>query len=132
MGAAEFLRHPGYMIGDFFVLPLAGFLVARFSRSAPAAYPASVGARVTVLAVGIATLSTVAATLFSVSISENYHDAWSVPHTLFIWFIAYVLTGFFIRGGLQFLSAKTRKLYLAYAGVLLALASHGVLKFLYP
>ncbi len=43
--AAGFLRHPGYMIGDFFVLPLAGLLVARFYRSAPAAYLASVGGR---------------------------------------------------------------------------------------
>ena len=108
MGAADFLRHPGYMVGDFFVLPLAGLLIAHFYRSASGALPAGVGGRVTVLAVSIATLSTVAATLFSVFISEHYHGAWSVPHTIFIWFIAYVLAGFFIRGGLRLLSTKTR------------------------
>ena len=107
MGAADFLWHPGYMIGDFFVLPLAGPLIAHFYRSASGALPAGVGGRVTVLAVSIATLSTVAATLFSVFTSEHYHGAWSVPHTIFIWFIAYVLAGFFIRGGLRLLSTKT-------------------------
>ena len=116
------------MVGDFLMLPLAGFFVARFYRSVAKPHPAAVRLRLTVLVLGIATVVTLLATLFSLFVSGNYQGLWSVPHTLFIWFIAYLLIGFFIRGALQLRSRATRSLYSMYAAVLLALTVHISLK----
>ena len=122
------LRSPGYMIGDFLMLPLAGFLIARYYRTHGSPHLLENAARATLLAISIATLATITLTLFSLLISQHYHGVWSVPHTLFIWLIACILTGFFLRSTPRLWSNRTWSSYFPYVSVVLALVVHISLK----
>ena len=125
---AEFLRSPGHMIGDLVLLPAGGFLIASFYRRT-AEPPPSVGSgRITYAAVALASLVTVTTTVYSIGVSGNYQGLWSVPHTVFIWMIAYVLISYFFRGLGRLLSRPARSLWLNYLGVTAVVSTHIALK----
>jgi len=122
----EFFRNPKFMISDFLLLPACGFLVARFYRSVEEPVLLAASAKVTRISLALATISAVLATMYSIFISNNYGGVWSVPHTLFIWFIAYMLIGFFVRSALQLRVHSTRTSWLYPIGVALAMIGHAI------
>ncbi len=122
------LRDPGHMIGDFVMLPLAALLITQFYQSVADPHPLAVSHRITHIALLGSASTTVGVTFYSISISQNYQGVWSVPHTAFIWFFAYVLATFLIKGALQLSRDSTSRWYAMYGGVVLAVAVHLVLK----
>lgn len=124
-GLVEFFRNPKFMVSDFFLLPACGFLVARFYRSVEKPVPLATSPKVTLIALALATTSAILATAYSIFVSHNY-GAWSVPHTLFIWFIAYMLIGFFVRSVLQLRAQSTRSRWAYPIAVALAMIGHAI------
>mgnify|MGYP001588874587 FL=1 len=122
----KFLRNPKFMISDFLLLPTCGFLVAHFYRSVEKSAPSAASAKVTRISLALATITAVLATMYSIFVSNNYGGVWSIPHTLFIWFIAYVLIGFFMRGALELRGHPTRSPWPYLAGVALAMVGHTI------
>ncbi len=94
----NFLRHPGFMIGDLVILPMVGFLVIFFYRL--------------INSLHIFTLSyfTISIALVSLVLSllNAYRSlfVWKtvkfnlllVPHFFFYWFMSYILISFFVIG----------------------------------
>ena len=121
------LRHPGFIIGDFFLLPLAGLLIAYFYQhvSAPQRWVTS---KVWIFGgAGAATILTV------VSVVRNdLIYIWFVPHGTFYWFMAYVLITFFPRGLLQLVASKAeRGLWPVWLAALLAVSGHFVIPMIF-
>ena len=121
-----FFRNPKFMISDFLLLPACGFLVACFYRSVRRPAGVATSKRVNYGSMGLATLATILATGYSIFISNNYGGVWSVPHTLFIWFMAYILIGFFATGVLQLRVRSRPSLWFHHIGVALALVGHAI------
>jgi hypothetical protein len=122
----EFFRNPKFMISDFLLLPTCGFLVTRFYHSIEEPTAPAASAKVAHTTLALATMATILATLYSVFISNNYGGVWAVPHTLFIWFIAYMLIGFFIRSVLQSRAHPTPRVWPHQIGVALSLIGHAI------
>ena len=122
----EFFRNPKFMISDFLLLPACGFLVTRFYHSVEKPAVSAASAKVGYVSLALATVVTVLATTYSIFVSNNFGGVWSVPHTLFIWFIAYMLIGFFVRGALQLRVHPTLSSWLYQTGVALAMIGHAI------
>lgn len=119
----DFLRNPAFMVGDLVLLPLCGALIAGFYRSASLDLPDEWGHRIAVGSAAIASIAAVATAVFSVSVTETYQGLWSVPHTLFIWFFAYVFVSFLPRAFSDItFYVKARKIYHLMAIVTLPVA----------
>ena len=113
------------MVGDLVLLPFAAFLIARSHRSA---VPVAAGGwRTWQTALGLATLSTAATTGYSLSFG-SYHGVWSLPHTLFIWLLAYVLIGYLITAFPLAWHRRASPPGLSYAGVVSAVVAHTLIK----
>lgn len=86
------LKHPGFMVGDFLLLPITGLLVAYFYQHSGPAESIVTSKLWTIGGVTIATILTV------VSIVRNdLVNIWFVPHGVFYWFMAYMLVTFSLR-----------------------------------
>ena len=123
-----FLTSPGFMIGDLVLLPAAGLLIARHYRWAARSSVSEASRVLQGTALGLATVGTASATIYSTLISRNYEGAWSVPHTLFIWFLAYVLIGYFLAGPKHLSSGGPLPIRLDYLGVAAAVTGHIAIK----
>jgi len=123
-----FLKNPGFMIGDFLLLPFAGFLIARFYRQSAKFRIPLISKRWTYVAVLLATFVTIIGTLYSTLISGSYHGLWSVPHTLFIWVMTYMVASFLLNGFASLRSRSKPSLWISYLGVLGAIAAHVTIK----
>jgi len=87
------LKHPGFMVGDFFLLPITGLLVAHFYQHTG---PAESIVTSKLWTIGGATAATI---LTVVSVVRNdLINIWFVPHGVFYWFMAYMLVIFFPKG----------------------------------
>ena len=126
-----FLKSPGFMIGDLILLPLAGGLIAGCYKKSRSSLHSAPAKRLTYIALALATLSALAATLYSLFLSGNYHGIWSVPHTLFIWFIAYILVHFILKGAYLLYTRSAYGLQYHYAAVIAAISGHILLKLLF-
>lgn len=122
------LKHPGFMVGDFVLLPLAGFLVAYFYQSADSVLDLMRSKKWDYFSIIFATLFTIVATSYSIFISKHYQGIWSIPHTIFIWFIIYILANFLSKGSYQLLYKPNRYLWMIYIGVLIAISFHIIIK----
>jgi len=118
------LKHPGFMIGDFLLLPLAGFLITYFYQSVSNPVTSLASMKFTYFAIIFAVLCTMLATLGSIFITKNYHGIWSVPHTIFIWFMVYILASFIPRGFFQLIHVPSTKLWIVGLLVLFFAISH--------
>ena len=95
---SEFLRSPAFMVGDLVLLPLCGALIASFYRSSGPAAHLLLQGWIVYISGAIALAAAGATAAFSILVTETYHGLWSVPHTLFIGFFAYVFVSFIPRG----------------------------------
>ena len=125
------LRSPGFMIGDLVLLPLAGGLIASCYRKSWTPPHPTHPKILTYSSLVVATLFVLAATHYSLLVSGNYHGIWSVPHTLFIWFIAYVLVHFFFKGAYFLCTRSAPGLRYRYAAVVPAVSGHILLKLIF-
>ena len=125
---SEFLTNPAFMVGDLVLLPLCGTLIAAFYRSASLEMPSEWGTRIAIGSAVIAGIAAGATALFSIFLSETYQGWWSAPHTLFIWFFAYVFISFLPRSISDMVFyLSSRKTYHVMAVILLPVA-HMTLK----
>lgn len=92
------LKHPGFMIGDFLLLPLAGFLITYFYQSVNSPMTFVTSMKFTYFAIIFAVICTMLSALRSIFITKNYHGIWSLPHITFIWFMVYILASFISTG----------------------------------
>lgn len=125
---SDFLSNPAFMVGDLALLPLCGALIAAYYRSASLEMPTEWGTRIAVGSGTIAGIAAGATAAFSIFATETYAGAWSIPHTLFIWFFAYAFISFLARAlsdMIFYLSA--RKMY-HVAAVIVLPATHLTLK----
>lgn len=112
-----------FMIGDFIMLPLAGGLITYFYQSVKKPSSLATSKNITYFASVFATSITVISTLYSLFISHHYQGVWSIPHTVFIWLMSYILVSFISRGFIQILHSERRKFFLGlYSVVLLAIS----------
>ena len=127
-----FLRHPGFMIGDFLMLPLAGFLITFFYQqfTNPISLITSKNWTYIALVIGLS-LAVLSAyrTLFVWKTAPV--DILIIPHFFFYWFISYILINFFIKGLLQNLSSSTPLSWLIYIGVILVVLVHLILPMIF-
>ena len=115
------LRHPGFMVGDFFLLPAAAFLIAWFYRTAQIR-PGSPAAHLAWNVAGAA-----AATIMTaVSLVRNgLLSWWFAPHAVFYWFMACLLIVFFPRAAVQLvLDGGDRLHWLMWTLALIAVGGH--------
>jgi len=122
------LRDPGHMIGDFFMLPIAGLLITQFYRGVVEARLVVMNQKITHVALLCSSFTTIGVTFYSVWISQNYQGVWSLPHTVFIWFFSYVLITFLIKGAIQLSRNSSPRMCATYTGVMLAMGIHLSLK----
>lgn len=121
------LKHPGYMVGDLIMIPLAGFLITLFYQSVNNPTISVLSVRWIYFGIAFATLYTIITFIASIFISKTVHGFWFIPHTIFIWFISYVLFNFFTKGFLQVLSKTTPSLLSIYIIAALAVLTHFIL-----
>ena len=120
---SEFLRNPAFMVGDLVLLPLCGGLIAAFYRSASLEMPSEGGTRIAIGSAAIAGIAAGATAAFSIFVTETYYGWWSVPHTLFICFFAYVFVSFLPRAFSDItFYLSTRKIYHVIVVILLPAA----------
>ena len=125
-----FLKSPGFMIGDLILLPLAGGLIAGCYKKSWAPLHPAPAKKLNYIALALATLAVLAATLYSLLVSGNYHGIWSVPHTLFTWFVVYVLAHFILKGAYLLYTRSAPGLQYHYAAVIVAVSGHILIKLL--
>ena len=124
------IKSPGFMIGDLILLPFAGLLITKFYQQIIDPTASVTSKRVPYAALILATLATIGATVYSMLVSGNYHGLWSVPHTIFIWFMAYIMIVFLFKGLVYLSSHPARYLWFNYLGVIAAVSVHIMLKLL--
>ena len=114
------LRHPGFTIGDFFLLPLAAGLMTWFYHSVEDPVPVTqraVFGYVMAVAAGVAT--------FLSATRIGYFSPWLLPHLAFYWFMSYVALTFFAKGAVQLTSRnEAQLLWLLWGASLLAIIVH--------
>jgi len=120
--SSALLRHPGFMIGDFFLIPLACLLMTYFYQTVDHPIPLVTSPKwnyVAVLALVLASISAIRFDLVSL---------WWIPHLAFYWFMAYALITFLGKGLLQLVLAGEKSFpWLIWFGVLMAISIHEVL-----
>lgn len=121
------LGHPSFLIGDFLLLPLAGFLITYFYQSISNPSALVTTTNWNYLSVIFAIAITIVLATYSV-ITKSYNGVWSIPHTIFILFFVYILSNFLIRGLLTILPMPTLSLGLIYVAVVLVILAHIVIK----
>lgn len=112
------LKHPGFMIGDFLLLPLAGFLITYFYQSVSNPTDSVMSVKFTYFALIFGFVYVVASTLGSIFVTNNLHGIWSIPHGIFIWLMAYILSGFISRGFFQLIHVNNTTLWIIWIAVL--------------
>lgn len=125
------LKHPGNMIGDFLMLPLAGFLITLFYQSV--GNPANIitSAKWMYVSLTISVFLTIFIVLGGIFITKSKHTLWYVPHIVFSWVFAYIMINFLIKGVLQLLSNSTLFLWSLYTGVIVSIAIHIIFMFIF-
>lgn len=126
------LKNLGFMIGDFIMLPLAGFLITLFYQqinspvdfiiSNNLTYPILVVALIITVLSGYATLFVWKTLPLDISV---------IPHGIFYFFMTYILLNFFIKGLLQLFSSPTPFLWMLYIGVLFSIGMHLLVPMIY-
>ena len=125
--ASVLLKHPGFMVGDFFLLPLTGLLIAYFYQHSGAT-ATSVTSKL--WTIGGATLATIL-TLISI-LRNDLINIWFIPHGAFYWFMAYICITFFPRGLLHLVVTGADKwLWFVWSAALLTVSSHLVLPLIF-
>lgn len=88
-----FLRTPGIIIGDFFIIPALGFLITYFYQTIENPLVATLSpcwsAATCLIAMILAAMS---------AIRFNLVNRWFFPHIIFYWFMAYILLTFLTKG----------------------------------
>jgi len=121
------LANPAF-IGDFLLLPVAGFLITYFYRSVTSSID------IIILPVWSYGILTIAVILTVVSVTRNeLFSIWWLPHQTFYCFFAYLSISFLIKGLLQLIiGAGSKPLWLIWTGVLILVTSSGVLGLIFP
>ena len=125
---SDFLRNPAFMVGDLALLPLCGALIAAFYRSASLDMPSEWGLRISIGSAALGGIAAGATAAFSILASGTYHGLWSVPHTLFIWFFAYIFISFLPRAFSDMIFYMSARKVYHVAAVMLLPAAHMTLK----
>ena len=120
------LRHPGFMIGDFFLIPLACFLMTYFYQTIDHPVPLVMSPKwnyVAILGLVLASISGIRFHLVSL---------WWIPHLTFYWFMAYALITFLAKGLLQLVvGGEKDSRWLIWLGVLIAICIHEMLPLIF-
>jgi hypothetical protein len=121
------LRHPGFIVGDFFLLPMTGLLIAYFYQHTNATGILATSKLWTIGGVILATILT------SVSAVRNdLMNIWFIPHGTFYWFMAYMCATFFPKGLLILVMIGAEKwLWYVWCTALLTLSSHLILPMIF-
>lgn len=114
------LKTPGIIIGDFFIIPTLGFLITYFYQAIEnplVVTSSSCWSAVTCLiAIILATIS---------AIRFDLVNRWFFPHTVFYWFMAYILLTFLTKGLYQVIFGELAlKLRIIWLFVLIGTLTH--------
>ncbi len=113
------LRHPGIMIGDFFLIPFSMFLITYFYQHVDNPVDLVVSNRWNYMILPAIFLTLVSAVRYDLL------NIWFFPHSLFYCFMVYVLLNFFPKGLLQLVKGASEKyLWLIWFGIVLVLFVH--------
>jgi len=121
------LKSPGMMIGDFFILPTITFLITYFYQTIKNPLPLTTSFWWTMI-MGLVSLFFAAI----LAVKFNPKNLWFLPHSLFIWFMTYLLFTFLSKGFYQLIFGEnTLKLWLIWVLVLVGILIHeflGIIK----
>ncbi len=119
----DLFTHPGFIVGDFFMLPIAAGLIAWFYHAVSDPVPSATHV-VWTLGAGVSAL---VLTIVSVVRSGNV-EVWWWPHTGFYWFMTYLVTAFMGKSLLQLVRGEEDyAMWALWLGVMLAIAVHLIL-----
>lgn len=121
----NFLKHPGFMVGDLIMLPIAGFLITLFYQQITNPVNSIVSKNWTYITIVIALILTVLSAYRTLFIWKTVPlDIFITPHLVFYFLFSYILANFILRGMLQLISASTPLLWGMYIGVILVMSVH--------
>lgn len=122
----DLLRNPGFILGDFFVIPIIGGLISYFYQqvSNPLLITTSPYWNLTLI---IAILIT-----FYMGIKFKLMKLWWFPHGLFHVIFTYILINFLFKGVLQLVDTGGFELWIIWFLVLAGIIAHYALGIRYP
>lgn len=121
------LKHPGFIIGDFFMLPISAALMNVFYNSVRNPVPMATSSWWTI---GMGLLSLILA-IISAYRSGNY-TIWWWPHSVFYWFMSYMILVFIGKGAVQLvLGQADRDLWFLWVAALIPITVHLILPLIF-
>lgn len=122
---SSFLKHPGFMFGDFLMLPLAGFLITLFYQQITTPVSSVTSKNWTYITAIIALFLTALSAYRTLFVWKTAPaDIFLAPHLIFYFLFLYALINFLSKGLLQLLPNSTSFLWILYLGVIVAISTH--------
>jgi len=120
------IKSPGVIIGDFFLLPFAGFLISQ-------SYQNVVSSTMLVSSSNWNFLLIISVTLALIStIRFNHKSIWWLPHNVFYFLMSYIVLVFVLKGLVQLGRGENNNFLATYTLVLVAVSIHQLLGIFFP
>lgn len=113
-------KSPGIMIGDFFIIPGISFLITYFYQTAESPLLATTFPCWTITTALVALLMAIVS-----AVRFDHVNRWFSPHSLFYWFVAYILLTSLSKGFYQLVFGEgAPTLWLAWSLILIGTLTH--------
>lgn len=119
------VKNPGVMIGDFFLLPSVGFLIAYTYQSVQASTDLLSSPYWNLILIIALILVLISAIRF------NHKSLWWLPHNFFYFLMSYVVLTFLLKGFFYLIAEGDSSRLVTYAAVLVLVALHQLLGLLF-
>lgn len=121
------LKSPGIMVGDIFLLPIAGFLITTFYQSIQNPLPILQSTWWNLLLIIAAVLASISAYRF------KHLNIWWLPHNVFYFLMAYIVITFLAKGLIQLVFSKEEfNLWLSWILAMILISVHQLLGVVFP